>query len=334
MIVESVIRRNLKNYFRVREASGNELLFEPQWISERQAMVLRYQGKGLRVEFRFTVVPDYVVTHARIESSVNTTLTVEYDEPQLTVSYQLGHQTGFPDGSTILPLQYNVAFFPEQRCTMDIGKGRKYEFVQIRFRVSAMREWPDNEEFISFRDKVLWRRPALLWPEHLVIMPRTLRLIRDLVHPDRTLPHDALLHLRCTQLLVMMLEQVAQEIVKPTALPDRDTLQKVQAIREFMLENISKKISRAMLLREVGSGPKKIQEGFKILYGKGMFDVLHEERMEHAWKWIREGQRSIGTISEDLGYKTQKHFSKVFKTYFGIKPSENRGHRVYYRQDK
>ena len=331
MIMESVLRRNLKKYFRVREASGNELLFDMQWIGECQAMVLRHQGKGLKLEFRFTIVPDFVVIHATIESAINTTLTVEYDEPQLTISYQLGHQTSFPDGSTILPLQYNVAFFPEQRCTMDVSKCRHYEFLMIRFRVAAMREWPDNEEFISFHGKVLQRQPAVLWPEHLVIMPRTLRLIRDLIHPDRTLPHHALLHLRCTQLLVMMLEQVAQEISEPTTLPDRDTLQKVQAIREFMLENISKKISRSMLLREVGSGPKKIQEGFRTIYGKGMFDVLHEERMEHAWKWIREGQRSIGMISEDLGYKTQKHFSKVFKTYFGIKPSENRGHRVFNR---
>jgi len=332
MIMESVLRKNLKNYFRVREASGNELLFETQWIAECQAMVLKHHEKNLKIEFRFTIVPDFVVVHAKIESHTNTTLTMEYDQPQLLVCYQLGHQTNFPDGSTMLPLQYNTAFFPEQRCEMEIAKCRNYEFVLIRFPVVAMREWPDNDEFATFCEKVLQRQPAILWPEHLVIMPRTLRLIRDLIMPDRTLPHNALLHLRCTQLLVMMLEQVAQEITEPTAHLDRDTVQKVQAIREFMLENISRKISRTMLLREVGSGPKKIQEGFRALYGKGMFDVLHEERMEHAWKWIREGQRSIGTISEDLGYKTQKHFSKVFKTYFGIKPSENRGHRIFDRQ--
>jgi len=74
---------------------------------------------------------------------------------------------------------------------------------------------------------------------------------------------------------------IDQGIIGPTTLPDRDALQKVQTIREFVLENISKKISRTMLLREVGSGSKKIQEGFRTIYGKGMFDVLHEEWMEH-----------------------------------------------------
>lgn len=329
MIIESILRRNLTRYFRIKELSGDSIAFNRQWDADCQTLHARHEDRSLKIALRFTAVPDFIVVYGKLESSMPTTLRLEYDAAQLGVCFCLGHKAAFPDGSEILPLQYNTMFFAQQRWTIDMEKDKNYEFVVIRFRTALLDDWPDNPPFVTFHRKVMHGLPAVLWGEHLVIMPRMLRLIRDLISPDRTLPHNALLHLRCTQLLVMMLEQVSREIETPMAILEGDTLQKVQIIRVFMLENISQKISRAMLLREVGTGPKKIQEGFHCIYGKSMFELLHEERMEHAWKWIRDGQRSISAISVDLGYKTQKHFSKVFKNYFGIKPSENKVFRRF-----
>lgn len=324
MILENIIRKNLIDHFRISDATGSDIVFDTLWADEWQTLYLKHHGRNVCMEFRFTAVLDYIIVYGKTLAQEKTTLTIDYGAPLLCMSFVLGQQAVFPDGGVILPLQHNVAYFPEQHFRVGLEKGRSYEFVFVRLKVTSLKEWPEDGAFVGFQEKVLRGEQAVLCSEHLLISPRMLRLVHDLIHPDKSLPYAALLHLRCTQLVVMMLEQVCEEIARPVERPDVETVRKVQALRAFMLENISKKISRAMLLREVGSGPKKIQDGFRMLYGKSMFEVLHEERMEHAWKWIRQGQLSIGNVSEALGYKTQKHFSKIFKSYFGIKPSEHR----------
>lgn len=331
MILEDVLRKNLNTHFRISDASGSDIAFDTLWAAEWQTLYLKHHSRRVRMEFRFTAVPEYVIVYGKIAAVEHTSLLLKYEEPLLSMSFQLAHEARLPDGSGILPLQYNASYFPRHENVLEVDKGRVFEFVLVRLRVASLREWPEDEAFVVFLEKVLQQRAALLMPEHMIISPRMLRLLQDLINPDKTMPHHPLLHLRCTQLTVMMLEQACAEMEEPLPRPDEDIVRKIQTLRAFMLENISKKISREMLLREVGSGPKKIQEGFKMLYGKSMFEVLHEERMEHAWKWIRQGQLSISSVSEALGYKTQKHFSKIFKEYFGIKPSENRVHKLYER---
>lgn len=47
--------------------------------------------------------------------------------------------------------------------------------------------------------------------------------------------------------------------------------------------------------------------------------------MEKAIELLRDPQYKIYQVGEILGYKTPRYFSRIFRNYTGMKPSEYRG---------
>lgn len=59
---------------------------------------------------------------------------------------------------------------------------------------------------------------------------------------------------------------------------------------------------------------------FSFLVGKSPSDYLTSWRMHLAAEQVILGSKSIGTIAEDLGYKSERAFREAFKKRFGLPP--------------
>ena len=66
----------------------------------------------------------------------------------------------------------------------------------------------------------------------------------------------------------------------------------------------------------------------RLLEGKEavIFDVIRQLENGNAravWKTLlREGEYSMGGIARRMGFSSAQHFSKQFRRYFGITPTE------------
>jgi len=60
----------------------------------------------------------------------------------------------------------------------------------------------------------------------------------------------------------------------------------------------------------------------KSLMGKSPSDFLRDQRLERAAELLREGRKSVGEISEAVGFTYTSYFAKCFKERFGVSPKE------------
>ncbi|MDP5168825.1 MAG: substrate-binding domain-containing protein [Bacteroidia bacterium] len=81
----------------------------------------------------------------------------------------------------------------------------------------------------------------------------------------------------------------------------------------FQLSDVCEemKLSRSQLYRKV-----------KSLFGKTVTDLIQESRLERAKQLLAEQEMGIADIAYEVGYSSPDYFSTVFKSYFGVAPSQ------------
>lgn len=101
----------------------------------------------------------------------------------------------------------------------------------------------------------------------------------------------------------------------------------------FMANNYFKKLSINDVARFENVERHYLDRLFMQYSGKSPMKHLLEIRMERAGILLRTTNYPIGVISSSVGYTDQLQFSKAFKKYMGISPSEYRGNESFEKHD-
>ncbi|MEL6439906.1 MAG: AraC family transcriptional regulator [Cyanobacteria bacterium J06621_8] len=92
--------------------------------------------------------------------------------------------------------------------------------------------------------------------------------------------------------------------------------------REILKQNLMTPPSLAELSEQVGLSERKLQQGFRELFGTTVFGVLHRDRLERARQLLETQQMTIGAIADTVGISHRGYFAKAFKRKFGSTPRE------------
>jgi AraC-like DNA-binding protein len=74
------------------------------------------------------------------------------------------------------------------------------------------------------------------------------------------------------------------------------------------------------LARQVGLNEKKLNLGFKQVFGTTVFDYLRTYRLEKAKQLLNEGKMNVTEVAFGVGYLHHSTFSRSFTRHFGISP--------------
>ena len=91
-------------------------------------------------------------------------------------------------------------------------------------------------------------------------------------------------------------------------------------IDEFYYENI--KIS--MFSDKYFFSKEYISRNFKSRYGYGIYEYVLKVRMENAAKMLKDNSIKIQDVGTKVGFPDNNYFSKAFKNYYDMSPSEYR----------
>ncbi len=318
-------RGSLATTVRIREKNEGELPLKKSDIADAHTLATTYTGTAGDICLKEHFVLDFAITQCVVRARRDLEITLESDQPLLALLYVLGDTIRYraPDcpDARAMPLVYNLIYTPSLRQELRIPRNICYTVVLVRFENSFLQEWLDATEFEGFAQKVEARQPAILSDNALAITPRMLRMINNVLQPDNSLPFVAYVHLRSVELVALMVQQYISRLAELRPTPDADTIQKVQRARQYLLDNLSADFSREQVTRHVGLNARKLNEGFLHLYGKTIFEVLREERMEKAWSLLHRGELSVSEIGYAVGFKNPSNFSNAYKAYFGVRPS-------------
>ena len=100
--------------------------------------------------------------------------------------------------------------------------------------------------------------------------------------------------------------------------------QKIQMAVQYIQENYSKDLNMAVVSNYISMNYSLFSYLFKQMTGYNFVNYLKEIRMEEAKRLLQETDDRIIEISQKIGYENEKHFMKLFKSAYGVSPSEYR----------
>ena len=98
----------------------------------------------------------------------------------------------------------------------------------------------------------------------------------------------------------------------------------IRNIHKYLLDNLSQRITIDEMACKYLINPTTLKSVFKDVYGTSIASHIKEHRMKFAARLLMETPKSIKEIAKEVGYESQSKFSKVFKEYYKVLPTEYR----------
>ncbi len=105
---------------------------------------------------------------------------------------------------------------------------------------------------------------------------------------------------------------------------DYKNKQKIQQAVMYVRENFDKDLNMAVVSNHISMNYSLFSYAFKQYTGTNFVAYLKDIRMEKAKELLENTDMRIIEISQKVGYENEKHFMKIFKTSFGVSPTEYR----------
>ncbi len=112
-----------------------------------------------------------------------------------------------------------------------------------------------------------------------------------------------------------------ETLAELNALPDWEAAQ-IKAAYKMLVSDLTCPPTLSELSCKVNLGERRLNEGFKKLFGDSAFGILRNERLESARRALERGDVPLKQISYRVGYRHTNNFIQAFTKYFGISPTK------------
>ncbi|QNF32181.1 helix-turn-helix transcriptional regulator [Adhaeribacter swui] len=290
-----------------------------------------HHKKAGAVQVKSVVLPHMHIMHmAWNTGSENVVLCDSTPADNINVCFVLGgHMHSSFQGIThdldMQPWRHNLLYIPEAGNTNQIKANQNLSLLHITvqkdyFMATVGQEDAWSEQAITNLER---HRPFTGLAAPLMATPYMQQIVQAInTSPETGAMRNLLLQSRVLELLALEIEQFKiTGTPEPSVRPDEaEKLYQLKAYLDlnYLTDHSLTQLSRLCLLNEF-----KLKKGFKLLFGKSVFNYLKELRMEHASLLLRNTATSVDEVAFTLGYEHGHHFSVAFKKHFGVSPSQH-----------
>lgn len=130
-------------------------------------------------------------------------------------------------------------------------------------------------------------------------------------------------------LLSLLFTNLFQQLNSPAPISKRTNTQSkyrnyIHDIEQYLTLNIGRKFSLQDLADELYLCPKQVSRIIKKEYNCSFTELVNEKRLTFACMLLKETNLSIKQIAATVGYEYENYFFKVFKSVYGINPTQFR----------
>jgi len=125
-----------------------------------------------------------------------------------------------------------------------------------------------------------------------------------------------------TDTLAWVRHAVNKAVNQAEAVKETDTV--VETVKRYVALNLDQDLSREMIADQVFLNPDYLSRIFKKETGYSISDYILAERIRVSKELLSQTNTPISSIAISVGYTNFSHFTKIFKKYAGIGPTEYR----------
>lgn len=100
----------------------------------------------------------------------------------------------------------------------------------------------------------------------------------------------------------------------------RPDLDRVRDAFHILFSNLEDPPGLDQLGRLAGINRNKLNQGFRLVYGDTVFNVLRKLRLSKAWRLLVETDLDLAQIAFSVGYNSQSNFTTAFRRQWGRTP--------------
>lgn len=93
-------------------------------------------------------------------------------------------------------------------------------------------------------------------------------------------------------------------------------------VKDYIMQNLNRRISVDELARQFYISSNYLGQIFRQVTGMTVKNYHNRMRMEYALRLITENQHSIGKVASMVGFDDIAYFSRKFKEFYGVAPSQ------------
>lgn len=129
------------------------------------------------------------------------------------------------------------------------------------------------------------------------------------------------------QMIKLKLETFLIEVVRSKeVLNDKDGINALNSkfgeIYNYINEHFKENITLDELCFLIGTNKTTLCSEFKKVYGFTVINYINKLKIKEAKKLLREGKMNLTQIADYIGFSTVHYFSRIFKQYEKMSPSE------------
>jgi len=296
-------------------------------------LVPGYTASAITNEYLKLLVQEFQVAGSKVHYAVfltdkKSSFRVRDDGPFFTTYLALQHDRHLEvDGLgkvLIKEGQYNIVFAPRYDILSVHDDGKEYITLAVQYDMEFLKEWtPYFPVLDAFLKKVEAGEPAVLLPQPSWLTKEIQDTVYKIMHPISQEPSQQIyFDLLVKTLLFHLLYQSVQQ--RPASNYTHYEVEGIQAAGEMIRKNLRYHFIIRDIAQKVGMNEYKLKNGFRELFGNGVYEYLRTERMQEARVLLVDHGRSIKEIAALTGYRSVNSFIKAFKKKFGQTPGEFR----------
>jgi len=125
---------------------------------------------------------------------------------------------------------------------------------------------------------------------------------------------------KCLELIAITLQRMLRQTGQ-TAIPlTRSDIGRLHEAKRLLLHNMADPPTIRQLSIQAGLNEFKLKKGFRDLFGKSVFQLLREHRLEIARTMLEDSDMTVSAVAGNIGYVNISHFISAFRNRFGVTP--------------
>lgn len=228
--------------------------------------------------------------------------------------YRLDDTSGTPIQGMLPKLQYNLVYIRRGSCELTAKKG-KHSIFCIEFTPPYIEVLKGQFQVLDeFLAKIDGSR-TMISKSYPITAQTLFEIQRVFANPFNDEGTKILLKSKYVIISMDCLKQMGYLEGDP-----HEYIEKIHKAYDYMLNNLQFRCTVSFLANKVNMSARQLENGFKTIYGKTVYKVLTDERMNKAITLLRDSDLPISEIAQRVGYKNSGTFYNTFKRNFGYAP--------------
>lgn len=269
----------------------------------------------------------YRYYHCFIKQAAQVPIIEEDDRPFLCVNMKntIGFQ--FDEGTQHSFYEWgsNIVYHPAKTVSALFQKEGEYSFFIIHLNLDYLDQFRESYSVLDqFLDKVDRKKAALMNHSNFPANLPMRNAVSDILFYDYADRYFYIyLVAKCQELLLPFFKQCYKDCAMVSSINEKEAEAiyrvKEKLLAQLHLPHVLEDLSQFAHLTEY-----KLKNGFRQIYGMGIFDFLHEVRMKKAYEMVADTLIPYDEIAIAVGYQSNTTFFNQFKKYVGISPKRLR----------